>query len=161
MGLAFQMNHCAECTPLQDVKIDHVSLILQSPRTFMILGAPEDKPIRNVIFTNNIVTVPSGSAVTGMGPRVPCAIRGQSAEQRIGSCIVSADFRNNVLIGGGDHWPRGNFNSKDTRAAQLARAQEGADYRLLPSSPYKRAGTDRKDLGADVDAVEKATAGVL
>ena len=34
------------------------------------------------------------------------------------------------------------------------------DYRLLASSPYEQAGTDGKDLGADIDALEAATAGV-
>jgi hypothetical protein len=30
----------------------------------------------------------------------------------------------------------------------------------LNSSPYKNAGTDGKDLGADVDAIAAATSGV-
>src|SRR5437867_707725 len=37
----------------------------------------------------------------------------------------------------------------------------GGNYRLAPSSPYKNGGTDGKDLGADVDALAAATAGVL
>ena len=36
----------------------------------------------------------------------------------------------------------------------------GGDYHLLPTSPYKNAGTDGKDLGADIDGVLTATAGV-
>ena len=35
------------------------------------------------------------------------------------------------------------------------------DYRLAATSPYKNAGTDGKDLGADVDAVLSATAGAI
>jgi hypothetical protein len=34
----------------------------------------------------------------------------------------------------------------------------GGDYHLLASSPYKNAGTDHKDLGADINALEAATA---
>jgi hypothetical protein len=37
----------------------------------------------------------------------------------------------------------------------------GGNYRLSPSSPYKNAGTDGKDLGADIDALDAATAGVV
>lgn len=37
----------------------------------------------------------------------------------------------------------------------------GGNYRLAASSPYKNAGTDGKDLGADIDAIAAATAGVL
>jgi hypothetical protein len=33
------------------------------------------------------------------------------------------------------------------------------NYRLAPSSPYKNAGTDGEDLGADIDAIEAAIAG--
>jgi hypothetical protein len=36
----------------------------------------------------------------------------------------------------------------------------GGDYRLANSSPYKNAGTDGKDLGADIEALEAAIAGV-
>ena len=35
------------------------------------------------------------------------------------------------------------------------------DYRLAATSPYKNAGTDGKDIGADVDAVLAATAGAI
>ena len=37
----------------------------------------------------------------------------------------------------------------------------GHDYHLAPSSAYKNAGTDGKDLGADIDAINADTAGVI
>jgi hypothetical protein len=37
----------------------------------------------------------------------------------------------------------------------------GGDYRLAVTSPYRNAGTDGKDIGADVGAVNTATAGVV
>ncbi|MGB0008508.1 MAG: hypothetical protein WBP97_15525, partial [Candidatus Sulfotelmatobacter sp.] len=33
----------------------------------------------------------------------------------------------------------------------------GGDYHLSPSSRYRKAGSDRKDIGADIDAVSEAT----
>jgi len=36
----------------------------------------------------------------------------------------------------------------------------GGDYRLAVNSKFKGAGVDRKDVGADIDAIEKATQGV-
>jgi hypothetical protein len=36
----------------------------------------------------------------------------------------------------------------------------GGNYQLLPSSPYKNAGSDGKDLGADIDTILSETAGV-
>jgi hypothetical protein len=35
-----------------------------------------------------------------------------------------------------------------------------ADYHLALSSPYKNAGTDGKDIGADIDSINRATSGV-
>src|SRR5438552_2312383 len=37
----------------------------------------------------------------------------------------------------------------------------GGDYHLAPSSPYKNAATDGRDLGADIDALTAATASAL
>lgn len=37
---------------------------------------------------------------------------------------------------------------------------KGGDYHLGPGSPYKNQGTDGKDLGADIDAVNSAITGV-
>jgi hypothetical protein len=36
----------------------------------------------------------------------------------------------------------------------------GGDYRLSPKSRFKKTGADGKDPGADMDALESATAGV-
>jgi hypothetical protein len=36
----------------------------------------------------------------------------------------------------------------------------GGDYHLQSNRPYKNAGTDGKDLGADVDALRLAIAGI-
>jgi hypothetical protein len=35
---------------------------------------------------------------------------------------------------------------------------DGGNYQLQPSSPYKGAGTDGQDLGADVAAIDSAIA---
>ena len=37
----------------------------------------------------------------------------------------------------------------------------GGNYRLADVSPYKGAGTDGKDVGADIDDVEAATCGAI
>jgi hypothetical protein len=36
----------------------------------------------------------------------------------------------------------------------------GGNYQLLVTSPYHNAASDGKDMGADVNAVNQATAGV-
>ncbi len=160
VGLAFQMTQCPSCAPLQDISIDHVTMLLQEPKRFMVLGAPDDTPIRNVTFTNNIVTIPSNSPVAGSGPKAPCGFRGRSAAEQFAACISGLRFESNVLVGGNDAWPKGNFFPRDPKGVKFVKHNEGrgGDYHLSPESPHRRAGTDGKDLGADVDAVEKATA---
>jgi len=136
-GMAFQLSFCSTCTPLQDVLIDHVTMMLTSPRMFMVLGAPLGKHIQNLTFTNNVVSLPSGLAVTGTGANAPCAFSGGTNLARINNCVSSYRFTSNALIGGTTAWPTGN---------------------AFPYSVANMAlGTPT--LGADVSAVNQATLG--
>jgi hypothetical protein len=66
-------------------------------------------------------------------------------------------FAANVLAGGtGSAYPAGNFFPSVTTWKAGFVDYTGGDYRLLPTSPYKLRGTDGKDLGADIDAIEQA-----
>jgi hypothetical protein len=161
-GLAFQISQCASCAPIQDVLINHVTMLLTSPRMFMVLGAPLGSHIQNLIFTNNIVSSPSGLAVTGTGAKAPCGFQGKTSVERLNSCVASLRFEGNALVGTNDSWPRGNFFPPDTKKMKFLSYDSGsdADYRLSPKSPHKNRGTDGKDVGADIDAMAKLTANV-
>jgi hypothetical protein len=78
------------------------------------------------------------------------------------SCISSYSFSNNALPGATGAWPAGNYYPADTASIQFAdyNGGNGGDYHLLPSSPYKSAGSDGKDLGADIDAINQEIAGI-
>jgi hypothetical protein len=54
------------------------------------------------------------------------------------------------------------FFPKDWKAVGFVDYRGGAegDYHLSPSSRYRNAGSDGKDVGADIDAVLAATKGV-
>jgi len=75
--------------------------------------------------------------------------------------LPGAVITNNVLIGTSTaQYPAGNFfvaSASDVGFVDFAHR----DYRLRPGSRFKGAGSDGRDLGADMDAVEKATAGVV
>ena len=82
-----------------------------------------------------------------------------------------AAFLQNVLIGpyptsGGTEvyqygtYVGSNFFPQSTAAVGFVNAAAG-DYHLAAASPYKHAGTDGKDLGADLDGVYAATASAL
>jgi len=161
-GMAFQISFCATCAPIHDVLIDHVTMLLTSPRMFMVLGAPLGSHIQNLTFTNNIVSSPTGLAITGTGEKAPCGFQGNTALERLNSCVASLRFQGNALIGTNGKWPQGNFFPQDVKTIKFLSYQSGnaADYRLSQDSPHKSRGTDGKDLGADVDAITKLTAGV-
>jgi hypothetical protein len=161
-GMAFQLSFCPNCTPIQDVLIDHVTMLLTSPRMFMVLGAPLGSPIQNLTFTNNIVSLPSGLAITGTGAKAPCGFQGNSAHERLKSCVAPLRFEGNALVGTNDSWPRGNSFPQDLKKVRFLTYDAGSDrdYRLSPQSPHKNRGTDGKDLGADIDAITRLTSNV-
>ena len=58
-------------------------------------------------------------------------------------------------------WPDGNFAPATLAEVKFAAAKQAlARYQLQSASPYAQAGTDGKDLGADVNAIAAAIAGV-
>ena len=76
-------------------------------------------------------------------------------------------FAPNAIIGASPayasaKWPSGNYFPASALGVKFANYNGGigGDYHLQASSPYKNKGTDGKDLGADIDAVNSAIAGV-
>ena len=163
VGLAFQMSQCATCTPLQNISINHVTMLLTAPRMFLILGAPVASPVRGIALTNTIASTPSGLAVTGTGSKAPCAFYGATDLARINSCTASSyRFVGNALIGATSTWPAGNTFPPSPLNVGFANYNNGngGDYHII-SGPYKSAATDGRALGADVDSVDQAIAGAL
>jgi hypothetical protein len=162
VGTAFQLSDCGICAPLEGVNVNHVTMLFQSPTFFMILGGSTNASIQNVKFTNNIVTAKSGLVITGTGSPAPCGFYGATVSARMNSCMSSYSFSNNALPGATGAWPAGNYYPVDTASIQFAdyNGGNGGDYHLLPSSPYKSAGSDGKDLGADIDVIDQEIAGI-
>jgi hypothetical protein len=154
----------APIPPLRDVKVDHITAFPTD--SLLVLGGPVTRPhMTGFSFTNNLMTVgqrPLGS--TGGGPLKNCA--GQQDRNSPGtvlsSCFASYTFDHNALINGGGGWPKGNFSVKNTSDVKFADYREGngGDYHILPGSKLKGAASDGKDIGADIDAVNKAIDGV-
>jgi hypothetical protein len=167
-GVLFQVT---STTPaLRDVSIEHVTGF--PPTALFSVGVNLDRErIINFNFTNNLVGVGDGEFFsTGGGPR-NCAFQ----PKRLGpsgvlkSCFASFNFTHNALIGSGGGWPRGNFTPGES-AVQMREFHEGkgGDYRLCAGkdsgckkeSPFRKAGLDGRDLGADIDAIQAGTKGI-
>ena len=149
---------------LANLTINHVTAF--PPNRLFIVGdqLATTPPMQNFVFTNNIVNAgvyPVWS--TGNGGQANCAIH-NSPLTTFNACFSSYTFTANAIISTPPKaiWPPGNFFPATAAAVRFANYSEGngGDYHLQQSSPYKSKGTDGKDLGADVDAVEAAIAGV-
>ena len=117
-------------------------------------------------FTNNIVNATTYPVWNGVGNTLSCAYSDVPITS-LSACFSSYSFTNNVIANSpsaypASKWPKGNFFPSDDSAIQFVNYNngDGGDYALLSSSPYKNAGSDGKDPGADISAVTAAINGV-
>jgi len=148
---------------LHDVAINHVTGF-PSEVLFIMGGPTTEERMFNVSFTNNIVAAGGDIQIvgTGGGPQ-NCSFqyRVKGPAGVLHDCFANPTFDHNVLING-NGWPKGNTTVKKAQDVGFVNFNNGkdGDYRLLPSSRFKHAGSDGKDPGADIDAIKTATSGV-
>jgi hypothetical protein len=130
---------------VQDLVFEH-NTALHRGSLIMAEGVPNP----GFIFRNNIVFQgPYGVVGTGTAS-------GMGTLERY---LPKAVFQKNVIVGGdGSQYPGGNFFPRGIEAVGFS---PGEDYRLAPSSRFKDKGTDKKDPGADIQAVQRATEGAI
>lgn len=149
---------------LHDVSIDHVTA--QANRALFLMGARVSEPkMVNFTLTNSLLGAGKQQILLTGGGQENCAFRPevQGPAGVFKSCFTSATVAGNVIIGGSNKWPEKNFLVKNAGDVgfRAADKEQVSDYRLHASSRYKNAGTDHKDVGADIDAIEAATRDVL
>jgi hypothetical protein len=151
---------------LQNVTINHVTAF--PTKTMFFIGTLPSVPMKNFVFTNSIVNAgiyPVWS--TGNeGTAANCAAQ-DSPLITFNACFSNYIFAANAIVdtpslAAPATWPSGNFFPATAAAVQFVNYNggNGGNYQLQPSSPYKGKGTDGLDLGADVAAINSATAGV-
>jgi Bacterial Ig-like domain (group 2) len=108
-------------------------------------------PTYGLSFTNNIAPLAGyGVIAAGTAP----------GTRSLDAYFPGWVFQKNVLVGDPANYPTSNSYLKAYSDVGFV-DRTGGDYHLLPSSPYKNAGTDGRDAGADIDAVLAATAGAV
>jgi putative Ig domain-containing protein len=127
-----------------NVTISHNTVFSTNPQLIWLYGAPAT----NTVFTNNMARHNTyGIMANGLG------FGNDSINQFLpGVNNVTA----NVIAGGSaSKYPAGNFFP--TASAWMADFTNYAtgDYRLREGSPFKGIGLDGKDLGADIDTLDK------
>jgi hypothetical protein len=150
--------------PLHDVKIDHVTAF--PARAVVMVGGPATDPkMSGLSVTNSIFTTGNRPIVTTGGhPGINCsAMTGlMSAAAMLHTCFSSFDFEHNLLIGTAEDLPKDNKTVKNVGEVGFSNYRDGGggDYHLSPQSKFKHAAADQKDVGADLDAIERAIAGL-
>ena len=154
---------------LKDVEMDHVTAV--SARVFLSLGVMSGK-IQNLTFTNNLIGANERQLNSSGGGAANCAFQPdkRGPARVLEDCIDPLAFTNNAIISGYGSWPPGNFFPKNTEAVGFVKSGDEFDaFRLCKGkdtfcrgpSKYASAGSDHKDIGADIDLVNAATKGVL
>jgi len=152
---------------LHDVTINHITAFPKS--TSFLIGDPVsiNGPMLNFVFTNSILNAgvyPVWS--TGTDGTANCAVH-DSPLTTLNACFNKYTWSSNAVVATPANypattWPAHNFFPPTVSAVQFVNYNNGngGDYHLKSISPYKGAGTDGKDLGADVTAINSATGNV-
>ena len=130
-----------------DVVIDHNTAF----HTGNILTT-ERGPHSGFVFTNNIV---SNNEYGIIGTDTAPGLRTLSAY------FPDVVVRRNVIAAGpAPSYPADNFFPASLAAVEFVDL-EGGDYRLAPTSPYRRAATDGTDVGLDFEQLQTTVQGVV
>jgi hypothetical protein len=158
-----QVSESAGAPLLQNVAINHITAFPSS--TMFLIGAFSPQ-MKNFLFTNSMVMATTYPIWSTGGGTTNCAYY-DNPLTTFNACFSPYAFASNAVIGTPSAyppslWPSGNFFPATPAAVQFVNYNggNGGNYQLQPSSPYKGKGTDGKDLGADVAAINAGIAGV-
>jgi hypothetical protein len=134
------------------VTIDH-NTGFQSNRIVSADGIPSS----NFVYQNNI-SPHNAYGVMGSGQ----GSGSSSLAHFLPGFVFQKNVIANILASGlpQSNYPAGTFFPSDWGAVRFVNFATG-NYALAPSSPYKNAGTDGKDIGADIVGLNAATASAI
>ena len=150
---------------LHDVTINHVTAF-PSATSFLIGDVlTADPKMKNFVFTNSIISTgryPVWS--TGTGGTSNCATH-DSPLITFNACFSTYTFSHNALVASPSEypsstWPTANFFPASESLVDFVN-YIGGNFALLSTSPYKDAGMDGKDLGANVPVVNAVLTNVV
>jgi putative Ig domain-containing protein len=151
---------------MQPVTINHVTAF--QPAVMLNLGddITVNPQMNNLVFTNNLINAGMAPTHATGGGIANCAYYGAPIIS-LPTCFQRYTFSRNAIIASPlnyppSKYPTGNYFPATPSAVGFVNYDNGigGDYRLQASSPYKNAGSDGKDLGADINALNIAIAGV-
>ena len=164
-GEFVELSTCADCPLLQNIAINHVTAF--APDILFLVGdLVASAPMKNFSFTNSIVNAGTYPVWSAYGVTADCSYYDVPITT-FNACFASSAFDTNAIIGPTSNFPSSKWPSGNSFPASAAAVQfvsynngNGGNYQLLSTSPYHNAGTDHKDVGADISTIVSETTGV-
>lgn len=158
---------------IQHLKVDHVTAFPDpSAKLFPVTNNLSYPQMTDLTVTNSILGQAKYPVWSSQGSATDCSVS-LLPLTIFNTCFSPYTFNDNALINTGAgscgsqsctaaSWPSGNFFPASPSAVGFTNFNNGigGDYTLLPTSPYKNAGSDGNDLGADINVIQNAIAGV-
>lgn len=163
-GTLFQVLSGWPTSSLNSISINHVTGFGDPKSKIISLGNSTAYPWMYGFNMTNSIVGQSLYPVWSAGGSSSCAAANLPANS-LNACFTSWTFNHNAVVAttyGTSQWPTGNSFPASASAVQFTNFSNGngGNYRLLSSSPYANAGSDGKDMGADISAIQAAIAGV-
>jgi len=145
--------------PLNNVVLNHNTFVTDGIEgDILLMGTSPTNPqpqMGPLTFINNIVRAGKYNGIWSTGPPSVC-VEDKNPIPTFSNCFTQFDVTSNLVVGWGSvrpgrAWPTGNQSPVDFSTVFVNPLLSGGDYRVLP--PYQNAGTDGKDLGADIDTI--------
>jgi hypothetical protein len=163
-GTLFQVYNWWPNSTLNNVSINHVTGFPDPRSKIISLGNSTSDPWMYGFNLTNSILGQALYPVWSTGGTANCAVANVPLGN-MNACFSSYNFNHNAIIAttyGATQWPTGNSFPATAGAVQFSNFNNasGGNYQLLSGSPYANAGSDGKDLGADISAIQSAIAGV-
>lgn len=162
-GTLFQVLNGWPTSALNSITINHVTGFGDPRSKIVSLGNSTTYPWMYGFNVTNSIFGQALYPVWSAGGSSSCAAANLPLTS-FNACFTSWNFNHNAMIAttyGTSQWPTGNWFPASGSVVQFSSFSNGngGNYQLLSTSPYANAGSDGKDLGADLSAIQSAIAG--
>ena len=167
-GDGFLIANSWPTNPINTITINHTTVFPDAQSHVMSLGNDDGNPsMYGFIYTNNLTLTGRYPIWNAFGGGKTGCATGDVPITSIQNCFATNTFQTNGLISapsqfGPSKWPANNLFPPTPADVQFVNYNNGngGNYQLKSTSPYKNAGSDGKDLGADIVGLQAALAGV-
>jgi hypothetical protein len=161
-GTILQEGNTNNVTAIHDVVVNHVTAVGPNVNTMLVVGNDVSDPMMNNFAWTNSIFAAGKNGIYSSGGKTNCAYQRGGPTGTLKACFDPYVLSHTAIIGAKGNWPSGALLPATPEAVRFVQYNNGVggNYELQSSSPYKKAGSDGLDLGANIAAVASAIAGV-